>query len=174
MRLTKLWVDANHKPVIRGTDSAIWDRLIVIPFDVVIPEEEKDALLPEKLLVEAEGILAWAVAGARRWYTGGRRLPRPDEVRAAGEVYRAEMDTVKRFLDECCEFGVSFRVGSTDIYKAYHRWAESGGERPMAQISFSKRMKNRKGIEGEHKEGGTVFFGVRVRTESAHPNADES
>ena len=84
-----------------------------------------------------------------------------------GEAYRAEMDTVKRFLDECCELGVSFRVGSTEIYKAYHRWAEGGGERPMAHVSFSKRMKNRKGIESGHVEGGTVFLGVRVRTEGA-------
>jgi putative DNA primase/helicase len=170
----KLFIDANHKPVIRGTDSAIWDRLITIPFDVVIPEEEKDALLLVKLLAEAEGILAWAAAGAGSWYGDGRRLPRPDEVRAAGEVYRADMDTVKRFLDECCEYGVSFRVGSTEIYRAYHRWAESGGERPMAHVSFSTRMKNRKGIESEHKEGGTVFFGVRVRTEGADPEPDES
>lgn len=162
----KLWIDTNHKPVIRGSDSAIWDRLITIPFDVVIPEEEKDPQLLAKLLAEAEGILAWSVAGAQRWYAAGGRLPRPDAVREAGDAYRAEMDTVKRFLDECCEFSVSFRVGSTEIYRAYHRWAEGGGERPMAQVSFSKRMKNRKGIENEHKEGGTVFFGVRVRTES--------
>jgi putative DNA primase/helicase len=170
----KLFIDANHKPVIRGTDSAIWDRLITIPFDVVIPEEEKDPLLLEKLLAEAEGILAWAVAGALAWYRDGRRLPRPEEVRAAGEVYRADMDTVKRFLDECCEYGVSFRVGSTEIYRAYHRWAENGGERPMAQVSFSTRMKNRDGIERGHREGGTVFFGLRVRTEGGGTEDDES
>src|SRR5262249_34328108 len=29
----KLWMDANHKPVVRGTDNAIWNRLHPIPFE---------------------------------------------------------------------------------------------------------------------------------------------
>jgi putative DNA primase/helicase len=170
----KLWIDANHKPVIRGTDSAIWDRLITIPFEVAIPDEEKDPQLLEKLLAEAEGILAWAVAGAQRWYASGRRLPRPEEVRTAGEVYRADMDTVGRFLEERCEIGGSFTVPSSEIYAAYRQWAENGGEHPMSQVSFSKRMKNRGGITSEHKEWGTLFVGVRLRTKSPNPAANES
>ena len=33
----KLWLAANHKPVIRGTDHAIWRRIRLIPFTVTIP-----------------------------------------------------------------------------------------------------------------------------------------
>lgn len=169
----KLWIDANHKPVIRGTDSSIWDRLITIPFDIVIPEDEKDPELLTRLIDEAEGILAWAVAGAQHWYADRRRLPRPDEVRAAGEVYRAEMDTVGRFLAERCNSGASLRVGSSDIYAAYRKWAESGGEHPMSQKSFSSRMKNRPGIESDHTERGTVFAGIGLRKVAASPDARE-
>ena len=169
----KLWIDANHKPVVRGTDSSIWDRLITIPFDVVIPEEDKDPELLAKLIEEAEGLLAWAVAGARRWYAEGRRLPRPAEVRAAGEVYRAEMDIVGRFLEEHCEMAPALKVGSTELYKAYRRSAERAGERPMTQNSFTRRLKNRKGIAIEHKESGTVFFGVALRSVSADVDCEE-
>jgi phage/plasmid-associated DNA primase len=35
----KLWFIANHKPVIRGTDFAIWRRIPLIPFTVTILEE---------------------------------------------------------------------------------------------------------------------------------------
>jgi putative DNA primase/helicase len=167
-----LWIDANFKPVIRGTDAAIWDRLFPVPFGVVIPEEEKDPQLLAKLLSEAEGILAWAVAGARRWYENGRRLPRPDEVREAGDAYRAEMDIVGRFLSERCEFGGRFSVRSTDIYKAYQRWTEDVGEHPMAQKLFSSRMKDRSGIEARHRDTGTVFVGLRIRTETPNQVAD--
>lgn len=169
----KLWIDANHKPVIRGTDSSIWDRLITIPFDIVISEDEKDPELLMKLIAEAEGILAWAVAGARRWYEDGRRLPRPEEVRAAGEVYRADMDTVGRFIEERCNSGASLTVGSSEIYAAYRKWAESGGEHPMSQKSFSSRMKNRPGIESDHTERGTVFVGIGLRKTAATPDADK-
>jgi putative DNA primase/helicase len=169
----KLWIDANHRPVIRGTDSSVWDRLITIPFDIVIPEDEKDPELLTRLINEAEGILAWAVAGAQHWYADRRRLPRPDEVRAAGEVYRADMDTVGRFLDERCEYGPSRTVGSSEIYAVYRKWADSGGEHPMSQKSFSSRMKNRKGIESQHTERGTVFAGIGLRKVGASSDAGE-
>ena len=55
----KLWVATNHKPVVRGTDSAIWDRIRLIPFTVTIPEDERDKHLPARLLAELPGILAW-------------------------------------------------------------------------------------------------------------------
>ena len=41
----KLWIYGNHKPDIRGTDKAIWDRVKTIEFNIEIPEEERDPLL---------------------------------------------------------------------------------------------------------------------------------
>ena len=70
------------------------------------------------------------------------RLSRPAEVMAAGESYRADMDTVGRFLEERCQLGGSLTIGSTEIYTAYRRWAEAGGEHPMSQKAFTSRMKN--------------------------------
>jgi putative DNA primase/helicase len=50
--------------VIKGTDHAIWRRVKLVPFTVTIPPEERDPELPDKLLEERAGILAWAVEGA--------------------------------------------------------------------------------------------------------------
>ena len=38
------WLATNHKPVIRGTDAAIWDRVGLIPFTVRfrLPDEPED------------------------------------------------------------------------------------------------------------------------------------
>ena len=41
----KLWMATNHKPIIRGTDLGIWRRVHMIPFTVVIPENEVDRQL---------------------------------------------------------------------------------------------------------------------------------
>jgi putative DNA primase/helicase len=59
----KLFIDANHKPHISGTEGAIWSRFKLIPFNVSIPKAEQDKHLLEKLAAEAPGILAWAVQG---------------------------------------------------------------------------------------------------------------
>ena len=37
----KLWIACNHLPQIRGTDHAIWRRVKCVPFDFVIPEDDK-------------------------------------------------------------------------------------------------------------------------------------
>lgn len=63
----KLWLAANHKPVIRGTDQAIWRRIRLIPFTVTIPEQEQDPDLVRKLTAELPGILRWAVDGCLAW-----------------------------------------------------------------------------------------------------------
>jgi putative DNA primase/helicase len=78
----KLWIDTNRKPEIWDPDDeAIFNRLHPIPFQVQIPKEEIDKELATKLLAEAEGILAWAVAGAKLWYESG--LNKPGAVKAA-------------------------------------------------------------------------------------------
>jgi putative DNA primase/helicase len=37
----KLFLAANHKPEIRGTDEAIWSRIMLVPFEVFIPPVER-------------------------------------------------------------------------------------------------------------------------------------
>jgi putative DNA primase/helicase len=63
----KLVIVTNHRPTIRGTDHAIWRRVRLVPFAVIIPPEERDPELPDKLLEERAGILAWAVEGCAEW-----------------------------------------------------------------------------------------------------------
>jgi putative DNA primase/helicase len=38
----KLWLATNHKPTIRGTDRGIWRRIKLIPFTVILEDDEKD------------------------------------------------------------------------------------------------------------------------------------
>jgi putative DNA primase/helicase len=45
----KLWLCTNHRPAIRGTDLAIWRRILLVPFEVTIPPEERDPRLEQKL-----------------------------------------------------------------------------------------------------------------------------
>jgi putative DNA primase/helicase len=85
----KLWLATNHRPTIRGTDTAIWRRIRLIPFTVTIPPACQDKRLPEKLKEELPGILAWAVRGlpemATTWaqrtpgsHTGNRGISQRD------------------------------------------------------------------------------------------------
>src|SRR4029079_2313008 len=93
----KIWLAANHKPNISGSDHGIWRRIRLVPCTVTIPEHERDPRLTAKLADELRGILAWAVRGCLEWREHG--LGVPDEVRAATASYREEMDVFGGFLE---------------------------------------------------------------------------
>jgi putative DNA primase/helicase len=159
----KLWMDANHKPQIRGTDNAIWNRLHLIPFDVTIPKDKIDRALPQKLLAEAEGILAWAVCGAQLWFEEGRGLTKPPEVESAGDDYRAEQDEVRQFIDECCVVELSLKAGAKALFNDYRRWPEGTGERPLSGTAFGTRLR-KMGFSKSHTAGGAIYSGIGVRS----------
>jgi putative DNA primase/helicase len=157
----KLFLAANHKPVIRGTDEGIWRRVRLIPFTVHIPDEEQDKSLQAKLLGELPGILAWAVQGCQLWLERGG-LGSPIEVMLATSEYRQEMDLIGAFLDECCEFGMHLSTPAAELYAGYRRWCERSGERVMSQRAFGLRITER-GFSVV-KSGKISRTGLKLRT----------
>jgi len=158
----KLWIDANHRPVVRGTDDAIWGRLKPVPFEAVIPKDEIDRSLLDKLMGEAEGILAWAVAGAVRWFNEG--LGTPTKVEQANAAWRCDMDQVGRFIGECCIERDRTQAKAHNLYSRYRAWAESAGEHPLTETAFAGRIVER-GFQKVRREAGYVYLGLGVRDE---------
>ena len=116
-----------------------------MPFTVQIPKEERDKTLEEKLLQELPGILAWAVRGCLAWQKS-KDLKEPTVVVTATQGYRDEMDSVARFLDECCRFHEQFRIKAGDLHAAFVAWCEGSGIPSMTLKEFGRRLDD-KGIE---------------------------
>ena len=153
----KIWLATNHKPVIRGTDLAIWRRIRLIPFNVTIPPGEQDIRLPQKLREELPGILSWAVRGCLEWQKHG--LGVPEEVKNATEGYRAEMDVIAQFLDEACVINPMAKARASDLYKSYTAWCEENGERALSQRSFGMRLTER-GFRREVSNSVRWWYGL--------------
>jgi putative DNA primase/helicase len=160
----KLWIDTNRKPTIRDADDeATFNRLHPIPFTVRIPKEQIDRDLLAKLSLEAEGILAWAVAGAKLWHESG--LLRPPEVEAAREQWHSEVDHLGRFIEERCIAADTIRVSTSAVYAEYKRWAEEAGEKnPLNSATFRDKMVNRH-YEIRHLSTGDVYLGISLRSD---------
>jgi putative DNA primase/helicase len=141
----KVFMAVNHKPAVRGTDTAIWRRIRLIPFTETIPPDEQDKRLPEKLRKERAGILRWAVEGCLEWQRDG--LQAPDEVRKATGEYRAEMDVLGAFLRECCNTASEYTESAKDLYDAYKLWCEETGERYETQRRFVSQLNDRDRFE---------------------------
>ncbi len=159
----KVWLAANHKPTIRGTDHGIWRRIRLIPFVVTIPEDERDPDLVSKLREELPGILAWAVRGCTAWQRDG--LGQPKEVREATDNFRDEMDALGGLLDEHCVIDPQASVRSSDLYLAYKKWAEENGERVLSKKAVAMRLTERGFGRFKGTRGARCWSGLRLRGE---------
>jgi putative DNA primase/helicase len=170
----KLWADANYLPAVGDTDDSIWGRLHAIPFDVTIPKAEQDRDLPAKLAAEAPGILAWAVAGAVRWYTEGLGLP--EDVKQAAGKWRAKSDQIGRFIEERCIAGaevdgIALKVMARTLYTAYRAWADGAGEHPIAEAAFADKIAEMKKFLKKKVGSGYEYRGIALR--GGNPDPDE-
>ena len=157
----KLWLAANHKPTVRGSDHGIWRRIRLVPFTVTIPAAERDPKLLDKLTAELPGILAWAVRGCLDWRKNG--LGAPDAVKAATASYRQEMDAFGGFLDEACERHPAATVTAKALYAAYQAWCEANGERPRSQKALAMGLRER-GFASVRTKRARGWAGVRLRS----------
>ena len=156
----KLYLAANHKPVIRGTDHAIWRRILLVPFAVTIPAHKQDRDLLDKLKEELPGILAWAVRGCLEWKKSG--LAPPAAVKAATDAYREEMDTLADFIADRCTIAPGAKVKVGELRKAYEEWCEKTGEKPLGARLFGQLLTAR-GHEPD-RDGNTRYRqGIQVR-----------
>jgi putative DNA primase/helicase len=156
----KLFLVANHKPVVVGTDEAIWRRIRLIPFTVTIPPDERDKQLLEKLHRELPGILAWAVRGCLDWQRDG--LGEPEAVSNATAAYRREMDVMADFIDEHCVLGEHETEDAGLLYEKFKEWSLQNGEGAATQKKFGAQLRER-GFEAGKKRGSRCWFGLRLR-----------
>jgi putative DNA primase/helicase len=165
----KVWLAANHKPSVRGTDHGIWRRIRLVPFAVTIPPEQRDKRLPEQLRAELPGILAWAVRGCLAWQREG--LGVPPEVLAATESYREEMDVLAGFLGEHCISQAGAFVETKELYAAYVTWAEGAGEKKLSKKWLAMRLAERGFTSGRGLRGVRGWRGLRLRREGEEAQA---
>ena len=159
----KLLIVGNHKPSIRNVDEAMKRRLHMVPFTVTIPAAKRDKRLPDRLLAERDGILAWALQGCLEWQKHGLRPP--PAVMAATEDYFEAEDALGRWLEECCETGPAYWAGSTELFNSWKAWAEANGEYAGSMKRLSETLSSR-GFEKNSNGKARGFRGIRVQDSS--------
>lgn len=157
----KLTMSGNHKPDIRSTDDGIWRRMKMVPWDVQIPEEERDPNLVEKLLEERDGILQWLVEGLIDYLEGG--MQEPDAVRLATQEYREDSDPVGSFLSSCCHCTGedSDRITSRELTMAYHYWMSCRGETRWSDKRVQMRLREKVDRKWKSPRDGLGFTAVK-------------
>ena len=137
----KIWLAVNNKPQFDATDSALVNRLRVIPFNVNLAAKlgikTLDRNFGAKLRAEFPGILNWALEGLKLWQEEG--LGTCEEVVAAVEEYKLENDNVTPFLEDNCVKG-PYSISKTDLYSAYVSACNQTQTKPVAKNTFGNQV----------------------------------
>ena len=157
-----LMLATNFKPNFRGQDEGLWRRVKLIPWERYFAPHERDHHLGAALLREAEGILAWAVQGAVRWYAQG--LGDPSVITDSTKEYRETSDALAGFLP-----GVWVRdseVGRVDgkvLFDSYLAWADEENlpaRERWTRRTFFSALEERGAVKRKTNKG-VAFEGVR-------------
>lgn len=129
----------NHLPTVAGDDPAVWRRIRVVPFDVTIPEDERDPRLGERLELEVDAILAWTIAGYRQYVERG--MDAPPAVRAATDRYQLDSDALAQFIDARCVVNPSVSASTTQLHDVFQAWSRSEGiDGEMGRKQFGQAL----------------------------------
>jgi len=161
----KLWLVANHAPNINAFDGAMWRRILRIPFEHTIPEDKRDETVKARLkdLKESgQAILTWAVKGCLMWNEKG--LAVPERVKKATADYRADMDVLMAFINECCIINnKTAKVSKLALYEKYSDWCKSAREKPEGKITFGRRLlEGGYGINEYKSESGWFWENIGI------------
>jgi P4 family phage/plasmid primase-like protien len=130
----------NEVPRFSDRSEGVWRRLIILPCDVVIPEEKQDKNLPQKIREELPGIFSWALGGAATLRGRGFFTIPPASKRAI-EGHRGESSPARRFLTGHCEVDPNGQVSTEVLYGFYRQWSQGMGHPPISDSQFGNEVK---------------------------------
>ncbi len=161
-RTCKIILQTNNKPVVRENSEAVRRRLRLVPFNVTIPEAQRDAELDAKLRAESAGILNRLLAGLHQWMADG--LPEPDAVRLTTELYHADSDPIAGFIDARCARGGELACAPfAEVRRAYKDYCFKHGERELGTAAFIDAMRRAGFVRGRHPQSrARVWMQLRL------------
>jgi putative DNA primase/helicase len=160
----KLWLATNSLPTISGSDEAIWRRIMVIPFPVTIPDNERDKKLGERLAEELPGILQWAMRGLLEWRAQGLNPPR--RILQSTGNYRDENDTVGQWIEAACVQEPEVRATMKELYDSYKSWCENSSFEAMQNTCFGKELTRRR-FQILKTRAGNARLGIGLKSTAA-------
>jgi putative DNA primase/helicase len=155
----KLFLSGNRRPHLRTNSEAMRRRMHLIPFEITIPDQEKDPRLAQKLQAEWSGILRWAIDGCADWRR--QRLKPPQRVMAATDSYFSSQDSLGDWITASLAIEAGAKAPADDLYGAYRNFMKSRGEEVGSIKDFGADLES-KGFVRKRTGQGVRWLGMRL------------
>lgn len=158
-KYAKLIFNCNKLPSDVEHTNAYFRRFLIIPFEVTIPENERDIDLAQKIIKnELSGVFNWMLDGLKR-ILKNKEFSKCEKVEQALESYKKHSDSAKLFLDDN-----NYVTDANDLkplkelYSEYRTYCLDCGYRVTSINTFSDRLKKSLGFETIRKDYGMAIY----------------
>ena len=154
----RLMFNCNELPYKVEHNEAFFRRFLIIPFEVTIPENERNPRLAQ-IIIENElpGVFNWVLEGLGR-LLGNNRFSESKAAKEALNDYRVKSDSVALFIEENDITKSDSQSAELQvIYASYDYFCKEHGYRACAAQTFSSRLRGL-GFEYHRKPGGWHVF----------------
>jgi P4 family phage/plasmid primase-like protien len=168
----KLVVVTNHRPKV-DLDEGMKRRLHLVPFLQVYDHDKTkkgakppDRMLKEKLLAEAQGILAWMIEGCLAWQERG--LDPPASVLNYTTEFFADHDTLGEWIEQNCDdvrlTDPKEKASNEDLFADWKMFCSNGRGDPGTHADFVENLQKRgfKRCRINNSKRGTL--GLRIKS----------
>lgn len=132
-----------------------------------------DGFAEQLLAQESEGILAWAVLGARAWFITSLRMDEPETIKAAVNEYRMDEDVIQNFINECCVIDLNAKCERKFLFDSYVRWSDANGYKYHFTAKKLAIELARFGIVGDDSKRNWLGIGVEFTQSTPQTPAPE-
>ena len=161
----RLTFATNVLPRFSDRSNGVWRRMLILPFDQVVPLEKKDRRLLESRYWEQSGelpgILLWALEGLRR-LREQCDFSEPVDCRVIREQYKRDANPAAVFLHDNCETEPTASTSAPALYKAYSDWVKDLGHHALSEPIFAREV--RRAFPLVEKGNNPVRMPDRTRT----------
>jgi putative DNA primase/helicase len=136
----KLVMLTNNLPNTNDTSFGFFRKIMIIPFNNIIPEDEVDINLFSKLECEKSGILNWALVGLKRLVSNGYSFSKCKAVDDIVDSYRRNQDDISAFISDCVKTSTE-STPKSKVYGVYSAWCSSNNVTPKGRLTFWEKFK---------------------------------
>lgn len=161
-----MMANCNILPKLGDKTNAWSRRVMIIPFNKIIPPEKQDKELAYKLSQEKSGILNWILEGRRRYIKQNYQFTPAPQCEILMHKYRSEGFDVLNFMQDENFSSIRYHVGDEgktvligDLYKIYKSWLEVQRAPEYAYLTrpqFRKRLVRYGYIPFHSREGNAI------------------
>lgn len=168
-----LWFNCNKLPLFGGdTGKWVYERIMPVYCNNVIPKEKQDPMLFEKMIKEKNSILLGALLALQKLIKNNYHFIEPKSMEKAREAYETENNTLLTFVKDCCvvkpDIIPSARTKRSTFREAYDIWIKknNNGRGKLNSKDMNLLLEKNFG-EVYIKSNGIVYMSVLVLTPEA-------